>query len=1404
MDIEKLKHKYPATPITQPSAAQPAGKHFDIVMGVDIHLVILPPATAPVPMPHIHVGMVFDIVDLLPPITIPVPRGFAEALGGAMEKVAPLMGNMFGAGESSAFHKAKEATDLPPEPEEAPQEDPPATVPLPIGMGSSVFVNSVRRSQIGTQSIVLPFHIPMGAAFSAPPMVKHEGKSFMGSKTVMVEGMPFTYNALPFMSCSCIGMAFCPETKKPTKPGMFLPTATILPLPLGKPVNIGGPPTIFMSPLGAMFKGFKFFRKWQKSSKFWKKISEKLHGKGVNSFISKLICLATGHPVDVADGKLFTDWVDFELAGPLPIEWERTYYSASSYQGPIGTGWHHSYDICIEDDRERDCLVLRNQEGRHIALPRILPGEYYYDRAEKYHFFYDEEGYVLRLASGLEWRFFPKNEGVYRLKEIRNEGGHSLHFQYDSQGHLGSIIDPAGRRLRIENDSKGRITKVFGPHPEIPKQEDCWVTYEYDQEGRLIAAIDALDQAMRFQYEGTLMVKEIWRNGLSFHFRYDGTDYTARCVHTWGDGGIYNHKLKFDDKQGFTEVTNSVGNLTRYYHRGGLVHRIVESNGAESFTEYNEFNEILTETDALGRTTAYNYDLYGNQVGIITPTGGKISMLYDDRNRLIEAKDINGEDWQWEYRENGLLQKLTSPTATTEYQYENGLPVKILENGIITEINWDTHLNPIRIATDTQSQEFLYFDQRGRLLEKRDDRNNRTEYRYDTLDRVLEVKNPDGRVEQFDYDAQDNVIRARDGRKDIRYAYTGMQRMTAREENGLRVEFNYNTEENLVSIKNEKGSMYRFRFDDQGNVATEAGFGGLVRNYHRDIMGRVTEVKAPGEKKTQYHYDGGDRVSLIEHFDGTRESFTYGEDGRLLEAANEHTLIRFEYDKAGRVKRESRDGFEVNSYYNSKGERTWIKSSLGADIRIGYDAYGDVTSMLAKNGHGSWETKIARDNLGFEIERKLPGGIIAHWQRDRLGRPIALGIRNTAGKLLRQREYSWKGEDQITGISDFTKSYSVRYHHDVWGNLVHAQYGTGEQDIRHTDETGNLYRTFDASDRKYGPAGELLQCKDFTYEYDQEGFLIEKVDRKTFGCWKYTWNATGMLSEVLRPDGKAVKMEYDPLGRRIAKHFDGKVTRWVWDGNLMLHEWASDSEVSQLQSRPDGKLESVAPNDLVTWVFEEGTFSPAARMQGSDRLSIVCDHLGTPNQAYDAEGRRVWECELDIYGKVRSLQRDRSLIPFRFPGQYEDVETGLYYNRFRYYSPDSGGYLSQDPIGLAGGNPNDFAYVRNTNLWVDFLGLAEMYHLVASKSGTYRVEEWGVQNPTKTVKLKKGEIWKIGETKNPKTRYSQSWLASNNLSYKKVTNGWNPKSRMRVRERNAIDKYVKRWGKLPPGNKCRH
>ena len=62
-------------------------------------------------------------------------------------------------------------------------------------------------------------------------------------------------------------------------------------------------------------------------------------------------------------------------------------------------------------------------------------------------------------------------------------------------------------------------------------------------------------------------------------------------------------------------------------------------------------------------------------------------------------------------------------------------------------------------------------------------------------------------------------------------------------------------------------------------------------------------------------------------------------------------------------------------------------------------------------------------------------------------------------------------------------------------------------------------------------------------------------------------------------------------------------------------------------------------------------------------------------------------------------------------GQYEDVETGLYYNRFRYYNPETGLYISQDPIRLAGNNPNFYAYVHDSNAWVDPFGLERYEHL---------------------------------------------------------------------------------------------
>jgi RHS repeat-associated protein len=90
---------------------------------------------------------------------------------------------------------------------------------------------------------------------------------------------------------------------------------------------------------------------------------------------------------------------------------------------------------------------------------------------------------------------------------------------------------------------------------------------------------------------------------------------------------------------------------------------------------------------------------------------------------------------------------------------------------------------------------------------------------------------------------------------------------------------------------------------------------------------------------------------------------------------------------------------------------------------------------------------------------------------------------------------------------------------------------------------------------------------------------------------------------------------------------------------------------------------------------------------------------------YDAAGQEVWSATIDVYGDLREVQGDRQACPFRWPGQYEDAETGLYYNRFRYYDPEAGEYTSRDPLGFLGG-PRPHAYVSDPLTLIDPLGLA--------------------------------------------------------------------------------------------------
>ncbi|CAM3431004.1 hypothetical protein ACAN107058_04465 [Paracidovorax anthurii] len=258
---------------------------------------------------------------------------------------------------------------------------------------------------------------------------------------------------------------------------------------------------------------------------------------------------------------------------------------------------------------------------------------------------------------------------------------------------------------------------------------------------------------------------------------------------------------------------------------------------------------------------------------------------------------------------------------------------------------------------------------------------------------------------------------------------------------------------------------------------------------------------------------------------------------------------------------------------------------------------------------------------------------------------------------------------------------------------------------------------------------------------------------------------------------QVTRYRYDALGRRIDKHDAFGRTSFLYDGDLLAGELRG-SKLSEYLYEPDSfvplaKLESEwkgektrdsEPKPLhVAETAGEFATEDVAEQKPKDFTTYYyhCDQIGAPQELTDEAGRIVWAASYKVWGETRALQvlrtgtddtavftqAERSLTlaaqgdiqalsfveqPLRFQGQYFDGETGLHYNRFRYYDPVTGRFVHQDPIGLEGG-ANLFRYGPNPIIWIDPLGLkyrsgTRSPHVVSGKdkpnNSTQQLSEW--------------------------------------------------------------------------------
>ncbi len=1236
---------------------------LDPVLGVDIHWEMVPtPAPVPTPLPNPFTGIIFD----------PIGLAVGLAIGGAMSLVfgAPFQGPVLYWTAFPATNTGTEAKHIP------------GHILIPPGVSWAPVPKTPKP-------VIHPGETPSPPK---PVVPDNDAVVITGSKTVHVMGSNAARLGDMLLSCS-----------EPVR----LPSSVILAVPKGAPILIGGPPALDL--LQAILASLR--------TRF---ISDSIHAlisrmspSRFRNFLNRAVCFLTGHPVDVATGRVLTDAVDFAFDGALPLRFERSYSSGfASRAGALGHGWSHSLDQAVWV--ERGCVVWRTDDGRELEFDTFdLPDHEMrvgdvlrlpYERTTLARL--DDGAWEVTRGDGVTLRFEPvgRPDGRAMIRAMQTPGAyHRVTFDYDVAGNLARAVDAHGREARFTHDLRGRLTRVELPHPDGAGTVTQRL-FRYDDDGDLVEVVDSLGASWRFEYATHLLVRETDRNGLSFYFEYDGIGQDAWCVRTWGDGGLYDHVLGYDKRKRITWVTDSRGATSQYHMNGaGLVVKVVDPFGGETLLDYDPITlKRVKVTDAAGAWVARDVDLFGRVTATSDAAGAATTVNYAGEHPA-EVVDQDGARWQLGFTREGYPTFAVAPTGDTwRWDWARDLLTRSVTPGPsdITRVYDARGVIEAERFGNGAEQRFEY-DAWGRAVRITTPRGGSVTRRWDTEGRLVELRSPAGVTQRFEHDAEGNTARASDGVRRVSFRYGHLRRVLSRTEAGATTRFEYDTEGRLTAVIKPSGARATFTWDACGRVSRETDFDGAVREYKRDKAGRVVRELSPSGART-LDYDVMGRVVAVAHDDGAKLALERRVDGFITRALRGDVAVEFTRDALGRVLSERQGDVEVRSWFAAHGQREVVESSLGARAVVWRDAIGEVHAVGfghpgdITGAHLSYE----RDGMGFESVRRVFGGVTVTTERDASGRVLTRSTAHADGRPLGASSYAWRGDDQIASSIDPMRG-ARRFDHDEAGRLI-REYGPEGALPRAFDDDDNVYRDEGRAGRQYSPAGAMLASERGRFEYDRSGRRVAWTDDHG-GAWKYRWDGFGLLHEVERPDGRRVRFEYDAFARRTRKQLvdvapDGaevvaRETRYVWDGDTVLHE--------------------IAPEAMTTWHWDPDTRRPVARERNGAWCSVAHDPVGSPSEMRDAAGELAWKMQLDVWGVGRFEAGSPDDCPWRQPGQYHDTETGLYYNRFRYYDPEAGAYLSPDPMRTLVGSP--YGYVREPNVWTDPDGLTAQHHTIPKR-----------------------------------------------------------------------------------------
>ncbi|MDX3751160.1 DUF6531 domain-containing protein [Streptomyces sp. AK08-02] len=1111
-----------------------------------------------------------------------------------------------------------------------------------------------------------------------------------------------------------------------------------------------------LTTLGGLAKGMKAFAKVGLKG-MAKGLGKGGLRRGVDNAVSKakqaLGRTKKGDPIDMVSGEMLMEETDVELPGLLPLILRRTHLSTYQAGRSFGRSWASTLDERLELDN--DGAVFAVDDGMILLYPVPQPGASVMPlEGPRWPLDWDgAPGTPLRITdpvTGLIRHFAPQetpaeSDAAFTLPlaAITDRNGRRIDFDRDARGVPVAVRDSAGRHLHVDTEGE-RVVRLRLRNPQDSTEATILRRYAYSSDGDLTEIYDSSGLPLRLTYDSRARITS-WtdRIGCWYRFTYDDQD---RCIRGEGAEGRLSCTITYDTTNRETHYSDALGNTTTYRHNElqQLV-AVTDPLGHSTHSEWDRYDRLLSRTDSLAFTTRYEYDEQGAPTAVVRPDGSREHAENNEYGRPVSVTQADGHVWRMEYDACGNLTSETDPTgARISYQYnEIGALAAVTDAaGRTASLESDAAGLPVG-TTDAEGSTTRYErDVFGRITAETGPHGAVTRFDWTPEGRLSRRILPDGTTERRVHDGEGNLIEHTDTLGQVtRFEYGGFDLPAVRiDPDGSRLEFAYDGQLRVTSVTNQLGSAWQYFYDEAGRLVREQDFGGRARSYRFDAVGRLVGQANGAGESIDYIRDAFGKVAQ-QHTPEGATTYTYDPVGNLLRVVDGQTELTYERDARGRVLAETCNGATVRSAYDVLGRRIRRTTPSNAESTWEYDG-NDRPTLLRTAGR---TVTFAYDEAGHEIERRTGSAILSQtWDADgRLNSQTLTASAERTGTVeprrVQHRAYRYRPDGTVSAISDLLNgdrlvdtdstgrvtgvraaTWSERYAYDAAGDLAQGEWQASTPP-RPAQPSGP---------GPGGPVGPVSRAGEIRYEYDGQGRVVvrrrKRLSRKP-DVWRYAWDSQDRLVAVTTPDGTKWAYRYDPFGRRTAKQ------RFAPDGETVVEEvtFAWDGFVPAEQVRRAG---DEAPSCTV-WDWERDRFSPVTQV---DRVpageasqewvddqfySIVTDLVGTPTELVDERGELAWRARTTVWGApLDDPDPDGAYCPLRFPGQYHDPETALNYNYHRHYDPETGQYVSLDPLGLAPG-PNPRAYVPNPFTAVDPLGLSPACEEAASAAARRRADE---------------------------------------------------------------------------------